>query len=152
LLCLEAEPSPPTFVAWSCDPGGFGFVFGAACRFSQDDAIPAALRELRQMEFSLDLSARRSAGGHSPSLGEQARLARATRLDTRNDARFQTHARSTNSSRDALDEATFTPQNTNTPDIRAEVLTPPDAPIHVCRATSNSTRTAISSDDPYCAF
>ena len=152
LLCVEAESFPPAFVAWSCDPGGFGFVFGAACRLSKDDAIPAALRELRQMEFSLDLSARRSAAGHVLNTGEQARLARATRLDTRSDARLQAHSQSANRSCDAPDDATFIAQTANDPDLCVEPLTPPDASIHVCRATSRNAGRATVADDPYCAF
>lgn len=68
---------PPVFVVVSAAADGRELCFGAACRTSRVRAARAALKELCQMEFGLELAQRRRDRGLTLAPGEAALLERA---------------------------------------------------------------------------
>ncbi len=80
LLDITPEHGIPVFVAWSCAGSGRDLCFGTACRLQRAAAIRAALKELHQMEFGLDVARYRQRHDVVPSRRERIMLARAGRL------------------------------------------------------------------------
>lgn len=80
LLNITPGFGVPVFVAWSCREDGRGLCFGMACHPRQEEAVKAALKELLQMEFGLDVIEYRQRNGVSLGMREQVMLARANRL------------------------------------------------------------------------
>lgn len=80
LVLLAKEDMPPVGVAWSAETGERGLCFGVACRRSGLEAARAALRELYQMEFGLDVARHRAAHGAPLTGTDRAVLERADGL------------------------------------------------------------------------
>ena len=80
LLDITHRHGLPVFVAWSCSDDGRDLCFGTACRMQRGKAIQAALKELHQMEFGLDIVRYRQRHGVALSRRERIQLARSRRL------------------------------------------------------------------------
>lgn len=80
LLDITPEHGVPVFVAWSCREDGRALCFGLAGHPREDDAVGAALKELFQMEFGLDVAAYRQQNGVQPAERERRMLERAGAL------------------------------------------------------------------------
>lgn len=80
LLDITPAFGVPVFAAWSCRKHGRALCFGLACHPKEDHAVRAALKELYQMEFGLDVAAYRQQKGMQPAEREQRMLERAGAL------------------------------------------------------------------------
>lgn len=83
LAQLVLGPLPPVCVAWSCNEGGLEMCFGTACRKRSSDAAKAALTELHQMEFGLQIIEHRAEHGIKLTRTERIFRARSRRLHLR---------------------------------------------------------------------
>jgi ribosomal protein S12 methylthiotransferase accessory factor YcaO len=91
LLDITPQFGIPVFVAWSCQEDGRDLCFGTACRLQETDAVRAALKELFQMEFGLDVIHFRQRNGAALVEKEKAMLARASRLNLDDCTALLTH-------------------------------------------------------------
>ncbi len=80
LLDITPRHGIPVFAAWSSTDDGRDLCFGTACRLQRPDAVRAALKELHQMEFGLDVIRYRQSNGLALDRRERILLARARRL------------------------------------------------------------------------
>lgn len=84
LLQLSSFAPLPVFLAWSSNQDGVEILLGAASRPDPKQAVQAALRELIQMEFGLEIIKYRLRGGVDLTDAEKAKLARSSSLKTAN--------------------------------------------------------------------
>ncbi|WP_282610496.1 YcaO-like family protein [Pelagibius sp. Alg239-R121] len=96
LLDITPHFGIPVYVAWSCGHGGRDLCFGTACRPNDQAAVRAALKELFQMEFGLDVIRYRQRHGVKLDRKERVMLARAFRLSVENCSALLTPARAVN--------------------------------------------------------
>jgi len=80
LLDITPQFGIPVFVAWSCREDGRALCFGLASHPREDEAVRAALKELFQMEFGLDVAAYRQQNGVQPAQRERRMVDRAGAL------------------------------------------------------------------------
>lgn len=80
LLDITPAFGVPVFAAWSCREDGRALCFGLACHPREEEAVRAALKELFQMEFGLDVAAYRQQKGVQPAQRERRMLDRASAL------------------------------------------------------------------------
>ena len=88
LVLLAHGDMPPVAVAWSAETVERGLCFGLACRMSGPEAARAALRELYQMEFGLDVARHRAAHGTALTGTDRVVLERADGLGVAEIARL----------------------------------------------------------------
>ena len=81
LLDITPDIGLPVFAAWSCRDDGRDLCFGTACGVTDEEAVRAALKELFQMEFGLDVVRYRQRHGVELARKERVMLARASRLN-----------------------------------------------------------------------
>ena len=80
LLDITPRHGIPVFAAWSCGDDGRDLCFRTACRLQRLDTIRAALKELHQMEFGLEVVRYRKENGLNLHRRERVYLAGARRL------------------------------------------------------------------------